>query len=53
MDTGYNLSDVRKNKLVKPVALTLLPQEIKNIENIKKRKESFHSNCFATNHSRK
>ena len=40
-DTGYNLSDVRKKKLVKPVALTLLPQEIKMIENSKKRKEFF------------
>ena len=40
-DTGYNLIDVRKNKLVKPVALTLLPQEIKNIENVKKRKDLF------------
>ena len=28
-DTGYNLKDVRKKKLVKPVALTLLPEEIK------------------------
>jgi Bax protein len=40
-DTGYNLNDVRKNKLVKPVALTLLPQEIKTIENTKKRKDFF------------
>ena len=40
-DTGYNLNDVRKKKLVKPVALTLLPQEIKMIENSKKRKEFF------------
>jgi len=40
-DTGYNLIDVRKNKLVKPVALTLLPHEIKSIENVKKRKEFF------------
>ena len=40
-DTGYNLQDVRKKKLVKPVALTLLPQEIKMIENVKKRKEFF------------
>jgi Bax protein len=40
-DTGYNLNDVRKKKLVKPVALTLLPQEIKMIENIKKRKDFF------------
>jgi Bax protein len=40
-DTGYNLSDVRKKKLVKPVALTLLPDEIKMIENTKKRKDFF------------
>ena len=40
-DTGYDLNDVRKNKLVKPVALTLLPQEIKMIESTKKRKDFF------------
>ena len=40
-DTGYNLKEVRKNKLVKPVALTLLPQEIKMIESTKKRKDFF------------
>ena len=40
-DTGYNLKDVRKKKLVKPVALTLLPQEIKMIENVEKRKDFF------------
>ena len=40
-DTDYNLKDVRKKKLVKPVALTLLPAEIKMIENTKKRKEFF------------
>ena len=40
-DTNYKLEDVRKKKLVKPVALTLLPQEIKMIENTKKRKEFF------------
>ena len=40
-DTGYNLRDVRKNKLVKPVALTLLPQEIKMIKSVKKRKDFF------------
>jgi len=40
-DTDYNLKDVRKKKLVKPVALTLLPQEIKMIENSKKRKDFF------------
>ena len=40
-DTNYKLDDVRKNKLVKPVALTLLPAEIKMIESTKKRKEFF------------
>ena len=40
-DTEYNLKDVRNKKLVKPVALTLLPQEIKTIKNTKKRKEFF------------
>ena len=40
-DTDYSLNDVRKKKLVKPVALTLLPDEIKMIENTKKRKEFF------------
>ena len=40
-DTNYKLQDVRETKLVKPVALTLLPQEIKMIENTKERKEFF------------
>ena len=40
-DTKYSLDDVRKNKLVKPVALTWLPYEIKKIQNTKKRKELF------------
>jgi|TARA_B110000114_G_scaffold176786_1_gene207843 Bax protein len=39
--TNYNLEDVRKTKLVKPISLTLLPEEIKKIENIKKRKNLF------------
>jgi len=39
--TNYNLKDVRKNKLVKPIRLPLLPKEIKNIENTKKRKDFF------------
>ena len=39
--TNYSLEDVRKNKLVKPISLTLLPGEIKKIENIKKRKDLF------------
>ena len=33
-----HLKDVRKKKLVKPVALTLLPNEIKMIENTQKEK---------------
>ena len=40
-DTNYNLDDVRKKKLVKPVSLSLLPKEMKMIENTKKRKELF------------
>ena len=40
-DTDYNLNDIRKNKLVKPVALTWLPKEIKMIESTKQRKELF------------
>jgi len=39
--TNYNLPDVRKNKLVKPISLTLLPEEIKKIENVKRRKDLF------------
>ena len=40
-DTNYNLKDVREKKLVKPVSLSLLPQEMKMIENSQKRKELF------------
>ena len=40
-DTNYNLKDVRQKKLVKPVSLSLLPEEMKMIENTKKRKELF------------
>jgi Bax protein len=40
-DTNYNLNDVREKKLVKPVSLSLLPKEMKMIENTKKRKELF------------
>ena len=39
--TDYSLEDVRKNKLVKPISLTLLPIEIKKIQNSKKRKDLF------------
>ena len=40
-DTNYNLKDVRKNKLVKPINLDLLPEEIKMIENSSQRKNLF------------
>ena len=40
-DTKYNLEDVREKKLVKPVSLTLLPSEMKMIENVKRRKDLF------------
>ena len=39
--TNYSLEDVRKTKLVKPISLTLLPSEIRKIENTKKRKDFF------------
>jgi len=39
--TNYTLKDVRKSKLVKPISLTLLPSEMKKIENSKKKKNLF------------
>ncbi len=40
-EVNYNLKDVRETKLVKPVDIGLLPNEIKNIANTKKRKDMF------------
>ena len=40
-DENYNLKDIRKNKLVKPINIDILPSEIKSIGNVKKRKELF------------
>ena len=40
-DTNYNLKDIRKKKIVKPITIDLLPKEIKLIENSKKKKELF------------
>ena len=40
-DINYSLDVVRKTKKVKPIRLSLLPNEIKNIENSKKRKSLF------------
>ena len=36
-DTKYSLDKVRETKIVKPIRLSLLPTEIKKIENTKKR----------------
>ena len=40
-DINYTLEEVRKTKKVKPIRLSLLPNEIKQIENSKKRKSLF------------
>ena len=40
-DTNYKLSDVRINKIAKPVEIGKLPYELKEIQNTKKRKELF------------
>ncbi len=40
-DNGFNLKEIRNNKIVKPVKIDLLPKEIKQIENTKKRKNLF------------
>jgi len=40
-EVNYNLNDVRVTKLVKPVDIGLLPNEIKKISNTKKRKDMF------------
>ncbi len=40
-EVNYNLKDVRDTKLVKPIDIGLLPNEIKNIRNTKKRKNMF------------
>jgi len=40
-DTNYTLKNVRKTKLVKPIKLSLLPEEMKKIESTKKRKNLF------------
>ncbi len=40
-DTEYKLSDVRINKIAKPVEIGKLPYELKEIQNVKKRKELF------------
>ena len=40
-DTEYDLNEIRKSKLVKPIKLSLLPEEIRNIESTKEKKKLF------------
>ena len=40
-ETNYNLEDVRKKGIVKPIKLSLLPNEMKKIESTKKKKNLF------------
>ena len=40
-DTNYSLKDVRTSKIAKPVEIGKLPYELKEIKNVKKRKELF------------
>jgi len=40
-DTDYSLQNIRKTKLVKPVKLSLLPEEMKNIQSTKEKKKLF------------
>ena len=40
-DTNYKLSEVRSNKIAKPVEIGKLPYELKEIQSVKKRKELF------------
>ena len=40
-DTEYDLEDIRKSKLVKPIKLSLLPEEIRKIESTKEKKKLF------------
>ena len=49
-ETGYNLKDVRKTKLVKPVKLSLLPNEMKMIESTQKEKKFIYTNYLAFNY---
>ena len=40
-ETKYDLSEIRKNKKVKPIFISLLPSDIQSIEGSKKKKELF------------
>ena len=47
-EVNYNLKDVRDTKLVKPIDIGLLPNEIKSIANTKKKKYVY-KNCSPFN----
>ena len=40
-ETKYDLKEIRKNKIVKPINIDLLPKEMKSIESSRKKKELF------------
>ena len=40
-DTEYDLNEIRKSKLVKPIKLSLLPEEIRKIESTREKKKLF------------
>ena len=48
-EVNYNLKDVRETKLVKPINIGLLPNEIRNIANTKKKKRHVYKNCYSFN----
>ena len=48
-EVNYNLKNVRDTKLVKPIDIGLLPNEIKNIGNTKKKKRYVYKNCSPSN----
>ena len=52
-DTNYKLSDVRINKIAKPVEIGKLPYELKEIQSVKKRKELIYTNSASINSRRK
>ena len=43
-ETNYDLDKIRRSKLVKPVKLSLLPGEIRQIESTKEKKIVFRNN---------
>ena len=48
-ETDYNLINVRKTKLVQPLPIDHLPEEMKVIQGTKKKKNLFIKNYFTFN----